>query len=39
MRPKFREEKPEGLAMRTGGPGLAPQEKNRAEFLNKQLTS
>jgi hypothetical protein len=38
VRPKFREEKPEGLAMRTGRSGLASRHESKAEFLNKWLT-
>src|SRR6185437_11473598 len=38
MRPKFREEKPEGLAVHSGGSGAAPHEQVRPEFVNKWLT-
>jgi hypothetical protein len=39
VRPKFREEKPEGLAMLSGRPGVAPHDEFRAENVNKWLTS
>jgi hypothetical protein len=39
VRPKFREEKPEGLAMGSGRSGVAPQDEFSPENVNKWLTS